>query len=253
MENKRVAKYNAAEVRITRGVAGLFLYALMALSLWGVRRLYRTADFLIYITAGAFLLLTVLAVILMKRQKKAGVELAHKVWGMDYWLYLSASAAAAHLLLALSRPVEFWAYTAPMAYVLLAVLYILYLTAMDQGGDFVFFGFLTAGAGMGAMAMYQTYYNPKQLTISTRILSYQDACTTGWVVIGAALLLLLYFSYKKTRLCWKQMGSVAIFALYWMALQLKWGEGEILTWIAAGVLAFWYVILRILRQIKVVS
>lgn len=253
MDNKRIAKYNAAEVRITRCVTGLFLFAALAATIWGVRRLYREADFLIYITTGLFLALTVITALLTRRQKKAGIELAHKVWGMDYWTYLSASGAAVHLLLAVTRPVEFWTYTAPMAYILLALLYILYVTGMDQGRDFCSFGFLTAGAGLGAMAMYQTYYNPKQLTISTRLLSHGDATTLGWVMIAVAGALMLFFSYKMGKLLWKHLGSVAIFALYWLALQLKWGEGLILTWIAAGVLALWYVILRILRQIKVIS
>lgn len=253
MSKKTSIKYNATEVRITRCVVGLFLYFALALSIWGVRRLYRAADFLVYITAVLFIAAAVTTGILMRRQKKAGIDLARTVWGMDYWFYIALSGAAAHTVLALTRPVEFWTYTAPIVYVMLALHYLLYVTAVDQGKNFCCFGFFSAAAGLGVMAMYQTYYNSKQLTISTRIFSHENAFTVGWVVLAAAAVFLLYIAKKKKTSFWKQLGVVGIFALYWLALQMGWGSGLVDSIVAASVLGLWYVLLRVLKQIKVIA
>ncbi len=253
MKNKQsTVKYNAVEVRITRCVAALFLFGLIALSLWGVRRLYRYADFLIYISSALFAVAAVVTGILSHRQKKAGVALEQKVWGMDFWYYIALSGAIAHVLLAVTRPVEFWVYTAPMAYLLLVLHYLLYVAALDQGKSFGVFGFLCAAAGLGAMGMYQTYYNPKQLTISTRIFSHADAYTVGWIVLAAAAVLIVYIARRQKASFWKQLSVAVLFAAYWGALQLGLG-GQITTWIFAGVLAVWFVLLRVLRQIKVIG
>lgn len=253
MAKNKTVKYNAQEVHITQSVVALFLYALMIFSVWGVRRLYRAVDFLVYVTAGVLLAAFVLTLLLWKKQQKAGALRGTQPWGMDFWCYLCASAASAHLLLALTRPVEFWTYTAPIVYVMLILHYLLYVTAVDQGADFLRFGFLCATAGLGMMGTFQTYYNTRQLTIPTRLLAHRDAYTVGWVVLAAAALLMLYFWKKKGISCWKNLSVVAIFAAYWGVLQLGWGSGYIVTLIFSGVLAGWYILLRVLRQIRVIA
>ncbi|MBQ6947418.1 MAG: hypothetical protein IJN42_05165 [Clostridia bacterium] len=253
MATKRSIKYNAAEVQISRSVVALFIYLALMASVWGVRRLYRAADFLVYITAGVLLAAFGVTLFLWKKQQKAGVLPGSQPWGMDFWCYLCASAATAHLLLVLTKPVEFWKYTAPIIYVMLILHYLLYVTAIDRGKNFLCFGFLAATAGLGMMGMYQTYYNSVQNTISTHIISHQDAYTVGWVVMAAATVAILLISKKKKVSFWKQLSVVGIFAAYWGVLQLGWGTGYVVTLIFGGILAVWYVLLRVLQQIKVIA
>ena len=250
---KSTVKYNAMEVRVTRCVAGLFIFVALMATIWGVRRLYKMADFLVYITAAVAIASAVITGILLKKQKKAGIDLARSVWGMDYWFYIALSGALAHTLLALTRPVEFWTYTAPIIYTMLGLHYLLYVTALDQGKSFCTFGFLSAAAGLGMMGMYQTYYNPKQLTISTRILSHADAYTAGWIVVAVAAVVILYSGHKSKTSVWKNLSVVGIFAAYWGTLQLGIGTGYIISLIFGGLLFLWFAVLRVLKQIKVIS
>ena len=251
--NKKTIKYNASEVHITRSVVALFIYMAMLASVWLVRRMHRDMSSLLYVFAGLFLVLTAVTAVVAHLQKKGGADLSTRVWGMDYWLYLSVSGLSAHALLVISHTMDLWTYMVPMVYVMLILHYVLYVSAIDQGRNFCWFGFLSAAAGLGMMGNYQTYYNTAQQIISTQFFPQKTAFTVGWVIIGLAAAVIAYFGWRKKISCWKQLGTVAIFAAYWGVLQMKWGTGFLVTLIGAGVLALWYITLRILRQIKVIG
>lgn len=249
---KRSVKYNAQEVRITRGVVGLFLFALIIFSVWGIRKLHLMTGVAIFISAPLLMALAVWCGITVRRKSTAGVDMGHKVWGADYWLYITVTAALAHGVLLISLPVDWWAYTAPIAYVLVGGLYVLYISGWDQGWNFRSFGIMSLAAGIGAYLMYQCYYNPKQNFISFRFMERAVAFNIGWIGLCLAAVIVWYICKKTKASFWKQESVLGGFALYWLALQMKWVSGKILTLIFAAVLLIWYILLRILRQNKVI-
>ena len=94
MANKN-QKYNALEVHITRSVAGLFLFALLLGSVWGIRKLHLLTGWAIYASVALLLGVTLTLALCLKRQRNAGIVPEHRVWGIDYWLYIAATALAA--------------------------------------------------------------------------------------------------------------------------------------------------------------
>ena len=98
-------KYNAREVRITRCVFALFLFLAMAVSVNGVRRLHlvlsRNFDFhwTIFITTALLWLVSAFLFFMMRRAAAKGKVFGHKIWGIDYVLFLLSSLAASHTVL----------------------------------------------------------------------------------------------------------------------------------------------------------
>ncbi|MBR5783439.1 MAG: hypothetical protein IKY33_04370 [Clostridia bacterium] len=246
-------RYNASEVRLTHGVAGVVLFAVIGLSIWGIRKLHLMTGVAIFVSAPLLALAAAVLGVVYYRQKKSGADFAHQIWAVDYWFYVVLCAAIAHGMLLVSLPVDWWVYTAPMAYVLVAAMFVLYVSGWDQRGDFKCMGIVSLVAGLGAMLNYQTYYNPKQSFIVFRVVSQQAAFTIGWIVLCAALFVVWYTGKKKKFSVWKSLGVLLISTLFWAVLQFCPDYGRVITYVYGGILVLFYALLRVLRQIKIIS
>ena len=249
---KKMVKYNAAEVHITHSVVGLFLFLLIALSVWGIRRLHLLTGWAIYVSVGLLAALTVYIGILRKKQKAQGISFQNTIWSMDFWFYLSCAALASHAILMVSLPVEWWIYTTPIAWLLLGEMYVLYVTTYDQDKDFRWYGWLCAITGIAVLLNYQTYYNTMQNFITFRLLEQSVAFVIGWAGLAILAILAVYFFKKKGQAIWKYRSVLDIFALYWLVLQQGWMTGALASLLCGGLILLHFVCLRILRQIKVI-
>ncbi len=247
-----MVKYNAAEVHITHSVVGLFLFLLIALSIWGIRRLHLLTGWAIYVSVGLLAAVTVYVGILRKKQKVQGISFQNTIWSMDFWFYLSCAALATHAILMVSLPVEWWIYTTPIAWVLLGEMYVLYVTAWDQGKKFRYYGWFCAITGIGVLLNYQTYYNTMQNFISFRFVSQSLAFKIGWIGLVILSAALWYFGKKKGTI-WRFEGVTAIFALYWFVLQQGWLSGKAASLICGALILIHYICLRIMRHMKMIS
>lgn len=249
---KKTTKYNSAEVHITHSVVGLFLFALIALSVWGIRKLHLMTGWAIFVSVGLLVALTVVVGILKRRQRKAGVPFENTVWSMDFWFYICCAALISHGILLLSLPVDWWLYTTPIAWLWLGEMYLLYVTTQNQDAQFRYCGWLCAVSGIGAYLNFQTYYNKMQNFVSFRFVQQDLAFTIGWIGLMVLAVAIWYFGKKKGYGIWKFESVVAIFALYWLVLQQGWIHGGIASVICGAMIALYFVVLRILRQIKVI-
>ncbi len=253
-------KYNAKEVRITRCVFALFLFLAMAVSVNGVRRLHlfitRSFSFqwTIFVTTALLWVIAAVLTFRMRRFKKADGVFGHKIWGIDYVVFLLCSLAASHTVLVIFPSPDIWRYAVPIAYTLLAILYVLYVLAWDMGQNFKSFGLMSAAAGIGIMLMYQSYYNSGQIfTPDFHFLEQAVAMKIGAGVLAAVLVVLIYLRLKKNISVWKQVGVTLIFSLYWILLWAKVWNGFWLSVAAAGVVTAWFIVLRILKKIRVIA
>ncbi len=250
---KKTVKYNSAEVHITRSVVGLFLFLLLAASVWGARKLHLLTGWAIFVIVGLLTVLTVFVGIQKSKQKKAGVSFENTVWAMDYWFYLSCAALASHAILLISLPVDWWIYTTPIAWLLLGEMYVLYVATWDQNKEFQYYGWLCAASGIGVLLNYQTYYNTMQNFVTFRFVQQSVAFTIGWCALGLLALAIWYYGKKKGYKIWKFEGVLLIFALYWLVLQQGWLNGKLTSLICGILIAIYFVLLRILRQIKIID
>jgi hypothetical protein len=253
-------KYNAQEVRITRCVFALFLFVIMAVSVNAVRRLHlfvsRSFGFqwTVFITTALLWALSIFLIFKMKSAKTKGITFGHKIWGIDYVVFLLSSLSAAHTILVIFPSPDVWRYAVPIAYTLLGILYALYVLAWDMGESFKSFGLMSGAAGIGIMLTYQSYYNSGQIfTPDFHLLTQEIAMKVGAGVLAVVLLVLLYLRIKKNKSVWKQIGVVLIFALYWILLWAKVWSGFWLSVVAASVEFVWFILLRILKKIRVIS
>lgn len=254
------AKYNASEVYITRASLGLFAFLLMAAAVWGVSHFrIRISKFLEWkIGFIAFVLVCLLAtvafIVSAVKQKKNGADFNHTVFGLNYIAFLCAGWTAPQLFLLCTMPTDYWVYTVPMAYMLIGMIYVLYISAWRRGGDFLLFGVLNMLGIFGAVAMYQNYYNVKQNFIPSRLLSSQTVFVLGWVILAVVTVLLavLYFKKKTVQYIWKDLVSLGVLAVYWLVLQNAWLTGFICTVGVAAALSVWYVLMCIFKAFKIV-
>lgn len=249
---KKPTKYNSAEVHITHSVVGLFLFALIALSVWGIRKLHLMTGWAIFVSVGLLAALTVAVGILKGRQRKAGVSFENTVWSMDFWFYVCCAALSSHGILLISLPVDWWIYTTPIAWLLLGEMYLLYVSTKNQDAPFRYFGWLCAASGIGVYLNFQTYYNKMQNFVSFRFIEQDLAFTIGWIGLIVLAVAIGYFGKKKGFRIWHFEGVVAIFALYWLVLQQGWISGGIASMICGVMIALDFTVFRILRQIKII-
>lgn len=251
----RKAKYNATEARITRVVTALFLFAAIAGGVWVSHHFLRVPFVAVTLAALGVIGAVVLGVA-KHRALKAGADFAHTVFGLDYWFFIVTVAAASQTWLVATLPVDYWGYSVPVDYVMLAVTFVLYAAAWDQKPHFKVFGVLSAVAGFCGMVMYQTFYNPMQNFISTRLFPKGAVLTFGWIVLALAAVALAVAKFKKIGAfygVWKHAGVVVIFAVYWLLLALGVLNGLVLTWSLGGALLVWFAVLRTLTAMKAIK
>ncbi len=250
---KTNTKYNATEVHITRSVAGLFIFAALLISVWGVRHLYRELPFLYIAAASLFALATAVLVWLSYREKKAGGEL--KLFGADYWLYIAVAGTIVHgaMLLALSENLR--AVVQPVMYLILIVMYLIYITAWNLERGFKRFSCLCAAACVLPFAHYQCFYDQRVFVGTNPIpmVSPDTRATVGWVLLAAAAVCFVWLRYKKGVSCWKQLGVLGILSLYWILLFALQSASFYLTLGVSIAVAVYFVLLRILKQIRVIA
>lgn len=250
---KTNSKYNATEVHITRSVAGLFLFAALAASVWVVRHFYREVPYLYIIAAALFVLGTAASLFFAQREKKAGAKL--KIFGADYWLYLAVSGLIVHGGMALALSENLRAVVQPVMYVLLLALYVIYITAWNLDRSFKSFACLCAAAVALLMAHYQCFYDLRVFvgTNPVPMVAADTRSTVGWVLLAVGALVFMWLKYKKGISCWKQLGVLGIVAIYWLMLFML---PDISSWLTLGVcltLTVYFVLLRVLKQIRVIA
>lgn len=251
---RKKSKFVQNEVRITRASVALFAFLGIAACVWLVSHLRlplsRQGWWMLPI-AGVPTLVAGFLFFLARREKKTGRE---RVFSRSFWCFLCATLAGAMLFLVATMPVDYWTYSVPLDFLALILTYIIYVFAWYEGGDFRRFSILAALLGFGCAAMYQNYFSPKQITISTALLSARVVYTIGWWLLAAAALALVILKWKKKTdvRIWKDLVLLAFTVLYWMALSHKWWKGMYLSLTFGGVLFGWFVLLRIFKRFKVI-
>ena len=250
---KTNTKYNATEVHITRSVAGLFIFAVLTLSVWLVRHLHREVPFLYIIAAGVFAAATAACIVWYLHQKRMGGEL--KLFGADYWLYIAVAALIVHGGMALALSENLRAVIQPVMYMILIVMYVIYITAWNLDKVFKTFACLCGAASVLPMIHYQCFYDQRVFvgTNPVPMIAADTRAAVGWVLLAAAAVFFLYQRYKKGASCWKQLGVLAILAVYWLLLFLLQDYSYLLTLGVGILLAVYFVLLRILKQIRVIA
>lgn len=250
---KTNTKYNTAEVHITRSVAGLFLFAALAVSVWVVRHFYREMPYLYIIAAALFALGTVASIFFAWREKKAGTEL--KIFGADYWSYIAVAGLIVHACMALALSENLRSVIQPVMYVILIAMYVIYITSWNLEKGFKIFSCLCGAACVLPMLHYQCFYD-QRIFVGTNpvpMISADTRATVGWVLLAVAAVVFLWLKYKKGVSCWKQLGVLGILALYWLLLFVM---ADISFWLTLGVcivMAIYFVLLRVLKQIRVIG
>jgi len=250
---KTNTKYNATEVHITRSVAGLFLFAALAVSVWMVRHFYREVPYLYIIAAAIFTVGTAASVFLVLREKKAGAEL--KIFGADYWTYIAVAGLIVHACMALALSENLRSVIQPVMYVILIAMYVIYITSWNLEKNFRMFACLCGAASVLPMLHYQCFYD-QRIFVGTNpipMISANTRSTVGWVLLAVAAVAFLWLKYKKGISCWKQQGVLGILAIYWLLLFIL---QDISFWLTLGVclaVAVYFILLRILKQIRVIG
>lgn len=255
MNHTAQKKYNASEVRITRASVGLFFFMAAAASVWAVSRLRLVISPFMPLIAGVLLAAAAVLGVLTYRAHKKGADFTHRVFAINYIFFLSAVLAGTQLFMLCTMPVDYWAYSVPEAYVLLAICYILYIAAFPNGKDFLLFGGVCALVGFGGMLTYQGYFNPKQNFITTGILKFDIVCKIGWGVLAliAIALLVLRFKARDRFRVWKCVPVLGLSVLYWLALIFKWWSALYMTWIFAGLLLLWFILMCVFKRFGIVK
>ena len=250
---KRNAKYNATEVHITRSVAGLFIFAALLISVWGVRHLYRNVSFIYIIAAVLFVGGTVALGWLDRKQKKAGENL--KIFGPDYWLYVVGTGAVVHvgMLIALSENLR--AVVQPVMYLVVIVMYVVYITVWNLGAHFKRFACWCALACVLPFVHYQCFYD-QRIFVGTNpipMVAADTRCMFGWILLLGAGVCLLWLWKKRGMSCWKQLVLLGILSVYWLLLFWLQKHSYALTLGVSITVALYFVLMRILKQIRVIN
>ena len=251
-QKDRKAKFVQNEVRITRASVALFAFLAIAACVWMVSHLRlplsKNGWWMLPIagvpTAGAAILFW-----LARREKKEGRQ---RVFSLSYWCFLAASLAVSQLFLIVTMPVDYWTYSVPLDFLLIILIYLFYVFAWGEGRDFARFSALCALAAMGCAAMYENYFEPKQQFISTRLLTADTVYTIGWWLLAAVAAALIVLRWKKKCRIWKDIVLLVLTAAYWLALSHKWWTGLALSWTFGAAIAVWFILVRLLKQFKVI-
>lgn len=264
MVSRAKSGYNKTEVRITRAVIALPVFTLIFfITYWFSHNKMLLARHDPWIPAALFFVFAALSALLLYLHfKKRKEDVGLKVFESGFFAFFTLTLSVIFLTLWATMPVDNWAYTVPILYIAVISVYVLYITVFSYTLDFKFFGIETLSLGLIGYLVYLLHFHRFSQVLLASQPSKLFTFLPAYLLSGGVILFLLYnkkkqiFADKKRSLSfglWKSVVPAVLSLLYLILLQNKVAPSNILLYVFGGCLALWFVLVMILRSLKLVK